>query len=75
MIAVLALALLGLFATLAIMEMLQHDTAVETASSGAPLERLQSLYKVLNGIERESEYLEIARKRIEHAQSEGDDAA
>jgi signal transduction histidine kinase len=54
MIAVLALALLGLFATLAIMEMLQHDTAVETASSGAPLERLQKLYKVLNGMESES---------------------
>jgi signal transduction histidine kinase len=54
MIAVLALALLGLFATLAIMEMLQHDTAVETASSGAPLQRLQSLYKVLNGIESDS---------------------
>ena len=51
MIAVLALALLGLFATLAIMELLQHDTAVETASSGAPLERLQGLYMVLNGID------------------------
>ena len=62
MIAVLALALLGLFATLAIMEMLQHDTAMETASSGAPLERLQRLYKVLNGIESESvpAVLEIA---------------
>jgi len=54
MIAVLALSLLALFASLAIMEMLQHDTAVETASSGAPLERLQSLYKVLNGIESDS---------------------
>lgn len=62
MIAVLALALLGLFATLVIMEMLQHDTALETASSGAPLQRLQSLYEVLNGIERESvpEVLQIA---------------
>ena len=54
MIGVLALALLGLFATLAIMEMLQHDTAVETVSSGAPLERLQSLYSVLNGIESDN---------------------
>lgn len=54
MIAVLALSLLGLFAMLAIMEMLQHDTAVETASSGAPLERLLSLYKVLNGMESDS---------------------
>lgn len=54
MIAVLALSLLALFATLAIMEMLQHDTAVETASSGAPLQRLQSLYKVLNGVDSNS---------------------
>jgi hypothetical protein len=54
MIAVLALALLGLFATLAIMEMLQHDTAVATASSGPPLQRLQSLYEVLNEIETDS---------------------
>lgn len=51
MIAVLALALLGLFAALAILEMVEHDTAVETASSGAPLERMQSLYAVLNDIE------------------------
>jgi signal transduction histidine kinase len=37
------------------MEMLQHDSAVETASSsGARWERLQSLFQVLNGIERES---------------------
>jgi signal transduction histidine kinase len=54
MIAVLALALLGLFATLAIMEMLQHNTAVETASSGVPLERLQALYTVLNNVEGDS---------------------
>jgi signal transduction histidine kinase len=54
MIAVLALALLGLFATLAILEMWEHDTAVETASSGAPLERLQSLYTVLNDVESDS---------------------
>ncbi len=54
MIAVLALALLGLFVTLAIMEVLQHDTAVETAASGAPLERLRSLYTVLNGVDSDS---------------------
>lgn len=54
MIAVLALALLGLFAALAILEMLEHDTALETASSNVPLERLQSLYSVLNGIDGDS---------------------
>jgi len=54
MIAVLALALLGLFVTLAIMEMLQHDTAVETAASGAPLERLQGVYTVLNSVDNGS---------------------
>jgi signal transduction histidine kinase len=53
MITVLALALLGLFAVLAIMEMLQHETAVEAASSGAPLERLEGLYMVLNDVEAE----------------------
>lgn len=54
MIAVLALALLGLFAALVILEMLEHDTALETASSGAPLERVRGLYTVLNGIDADS---------------------
>lgn len=62
MIAVLALALVGLFATLAIMEMLEHDTAMETAYTGALSERLKSWYEVLNDIESDSvrEVLKIA---------------
>jgi signal transduction histidine kinase len=51
MIAVLALALLGLFAALAVLEVWEHETALEAASSNTPLERLQSLYAVLNGID------------------------
>ena len=36
------------------LQLLQHDTAVETAATGAPLGRLQSLYEVMNGIESDS---------------------
>jgi len=54
MIAVLALALLGLFAVLVTLEMLEHDTALETASSGTPLERAHGLYTALNGIDADS---------------------
>jgi signal transduction histidine kinase len=53
MVALLAGSLLALFAALVILEMLQHDTALETAASSATLERLESLYPVLERIDDE----------------------
>ncbi|MGH8177092.1 MAG: ATP-binding protein [Steroidobacter sp.] len=50
MVAILALSLLVLFAALIIIEILEHDTAIETAESSRTADRLKSLYPVLESI-------------------------
>jgi signal transduction histidine kinase len=54
MIALLALALLALFASLVVIELREHDSAIETASAGAPLRRLRNLFDTLNGVAEHS---------------------
>jgi signal transduction histidine kinase len=51
MIAVLALSLMALFAALMILEIAQHESAIETAESARTLERIRSIYSVLQRID------------------------
>ena len=52
MICVLALSLFALFCALLIMEVREHETPLETAASSHTLDRLQSLFPALEGVQR-----------------------
>jgi len=52
MTAVLCVALLVLFATMAVLELVEHDTAVETAGSSRTVDRLKELIPVLDQMDR-----------------------
>jgi signal transduction histidine kinase len=51
MTAVLCLTLLALFATMVVLELVEHDTPMETADSGRTLDRLKTLLPVLSRID------------------------
>jgi signal transduction histidine kinase len=54
MMAILAVSLLVLFATMIVLELVEHDTAIETAADSHTLERLRTLVPVLQRIESET---------------------
>lgn len=51
MMTILAVALLVLFATMVVLELVEHETAIETAAGGRTLERLKSLVPVLDRVD------------------------
>jgi signal transduction histidine kinase len=51
---ILGAALLALFAAVIVLELVEHDTPIETAAGGRTLERLQSLVPVLQRIDAEN---------------------
>jgi signal transduction histidine kinase len=54
MIAILALALLALFAALVVLEMLEHDSAAEAVTNSGAVNRLKNLYPVFERVGDES---------------------
>jgi len=53
MMAILALSLMLLFAVLTVLEILEHDSSIETANSDGTLDRLKGLYPVLERIDED----------------------
>ena len=51
--AILALSLMLLFAVLTVLEILEHDSSIETANSDGTLDRLKGLYPVLERIDED----------------------